>query len=328
MQKCTNRNAEEPTEERRMTPALVRAIAFLHCCVPAFNLTPLHAGAVPVPPLQVHRATVLSSKHTGTLLRLALGAIVLAVLTHTRADPDLFGHVRFGQDVFAAGSVHAADPYSFASDRAWINHEWLAEALMYVAYAWGGNGGLVALKLALLAAMIAAAFVILRRQNVPSSSIDLLLGLLIVTTFPQTNHVRPQLFSLALFAWLLAILIAARSKPYLSLWTIPLLAVWVDVHGGWIVGAGTLGLWTLIGCTGRNGFKDKVFSLAVSAAALMITLFNPYGWKMWAFLQATVGFGRADIIDWQPVYVLGSVYALLWTLTALAALGRRHLRRR
>jgi hypothetical protein len=259
------------------------------------------------------------ARHTRTLLRLALGAIVLAVLTHTRADPDLFGHVRFGQDVFATGAVHTADPYSFASDRAWVNHEWLAEAAMYVAYAWGGNGGLVALKLALLAAMIAAVTIILRRKAVPESSIDLLLGLLIVTTFPQTNHVRPQLFSLGLFAWLLATLVASRWKPYLLLWTIPLMAVWVDVHGGWLVGAGTLGLWTLTGLVRRESIGRRIFSVAVSAAALLITLFNPYGWKMWAFLQATVGFGRADITDWQPVFVLGPAYALLWTLTALAA---------
>ena len=317
MHECTN--AEEPSDEWRETPGLGVIGAFLHFCILALCVTLLHCAVFAALPLQIDVATVLSTRHTGTLLRLALGAIVLAVLTHTRADPDLFGHVRFGQDVFTAGSVQAADPYSFASDRAWINHEWLSEAVMYVAYAWGGNSGLVTLKLALLSAMIAAAFLILRQQDVPSSSIDLLLGLLIVTTFPQTNHVRPQLFSLALFAWLLAALIAARSKPYLSLWTIPLLAVWVDVHGGWIVGAGTLGLWTLIGLTRHQGLQHKIFSLAITASALMITLFNPYGWKMWTFLQATVGFGRADIIDWQPVFVLGPAYALLWTLTALAA---------
>jgi hypothetical protein len=262
---------------------------------------------------------VLSTKHTGLLLRLALGAIVLAVLTHTRADPDLFGHVRFGQDVVNARAVHAFDPYSFASDRAWINHEWLSEAAMYVAYAWGGNGGLVGLKLALLAAMIAAAFVVLRARAVPPAGIDLLLGLLIVTTFPQTNHVRPQLFSLALFAWMLAMLVTARARPYLLLWSIPLLAFWVDVHGGWLVGAGTLALWTGIGFTQRGSIRDKAFSAAVAAAALMITLFNPYGWRLWAFLQETVGFGRADITDWQPVFALGPVFALLWTLTAAAA---------
>jgi hypothetical protein len=267
----------------------------------------------------LHRCCRHVLRHTRTILRLALVAIVLAVLTHTRADPDLFGHVRFGQDVFATGGVHSADPYSFASDRAWVNHEWLAEAAMYAAYAVGGNGGLVALKLSLLAAMIAAALIALKRRSVPSSSVDLLLGLLIVTTFPQTNHVRPQLFSLALFAWLLATLIAARSKPYLLLWMIPILAVWVDVHGGWIVGAGTLALWALVGFSRREPIRIKLFSIAVSAAALVITLFNPYGWKLWAFLQATVGFGRADIIDWQPVFALGGAYALLWTLTTLAA---------
>ena len=252
-------------------------------------------------------------------MRLALGAIVLAVLTHTRADPDLFGHVRFGQDIMSAGAVHSADPYSFASDRAWINHEWLSEAAMFGSYAVGGNAGLVALKLTLLAAMIAAVIIVLRRSGVPSSSLDLLLGLLIVTTFPQTNHVRPQLFSLALFSWLLAVLVASRAKPYLFLWTIPLLAAWVDVHGGWIVGAGTLVLWTAIGCIPRGPLKDKILRVAVAAAALLITLFNPYGAGMWTFLRATVGFGRADITDWQPVFVLGSAYAMLWTLTAIAA---------
>lgn len=293
-----------------------RLSAFLHSCIFAFRVSCLHwqrrcriDGQPPV----------LSTTYTRTLLRFALGAIVLAVLTHTRADPDLFGHVRFGQDVFATGAVQSTDLYSFASDRAWVNHEWLAEAAMYLAYAWGGNGGLVALKLTLLAAVIAAALIVLRRRDVPASSIDLLLGLLIVTTFPQTNHVRPQLFSLALFAWLLTTLVAARSKPYLLMWTIPLLAVWVDVHGGWIVGAGTLGLWTLVGFARRDALAGKLFSVAVSAAALLITLFNPYGLRMWAFLQATVGFGRADIVDWQPVFVLGPAYALLWTLTALAA---------
>jgi len=261
----------------------------------------------------------MPSLKPGLVLRLALGAIVLAVLTHTRADPDLFGHVRFGQDILSAGAVHTADPYSFTSDRAWINHEWLSEAAMFGSYAVGGNAGLVALKLALLAAMIAAVIIVLRRSGVPSSSLDLLLGLLIVTTFPQTNHVRPQLFSLALFSWLLAVLVVSRARPYLLLWTIPLLAAWVDVHGGWIVGAGTLVLWTAIGCVDRGPLKDKVLRVAVAAAALLITLFNPYGAGMWAFLRATVGFGRADITDWQPVFVLGSAYAMLWTLTAIAA---------
>jgi hypothetical protein len=40
---------------------------------------------------------------------------------------------------------------------------------------------------------------------------------------------------------------------------------------------------------------------------------------MWQFLYDTVGFGRADIVDWQPIVAAGRAYGLLWTLTAAAA---------
>jgi hypothetical protein len=63
------------------------------------------------------------------LPRLALLISVLAVLSTTSADPDLWGHVRFGDDIIAAGEIPEYDSYSFTSDRPWVNHEWLAEVL-------------------------------------------------------------------------------------------------------------------------------------------------------------------------------------------------------
>jgi hypothetical protein len=53
--------------------------------------------------------------------------------------------------------------------------------------------------------------------------------------------------------------------------------------------------------------------------ALAATLVNPYGWHMWEFLGSTVGFGRAEITDWQPVFRLGAPYVALWLALALAA---------
>src|SRR5947209_6133810 len=168
------------------------------------------------------------------LLRLALAAVVLAVFTYTRADPDLWGHVRFGRDIAAARAVAASDPYSFTSDRPWVNHEWLAEAAMYLAYAAGGGAGLILFKVALLAAMMAAIVIVLRRATVTPAALDLLVGLVLVGTVAQANHVRPQLFSLVLFACLLAALTsAAKGRRAALVWTIPLLMVWANLHGGW-----------------------------------------------------------------------------------------------
>ena len=48
----------------------------------------------------------------------------------TKADADLWGHVRFGRDILRGG-IHDGDPYSFTSDIPWVNHEWLAEVLFW-----------------------------------------------------------------------------------------------------------------------------------------------------------------------------------------------------
>ena len=39
------------------------------------------------------------------------------------------------------------------------------------------------------------------------------------------------------------------------------------------------------------------------------------GLDLWTFLRDTVGFSRADIVEWQPVYVLGWDTLIRWSLT-------------
>ena len=95
------------------------------------------------------------------------------------------------------------DPYSFTSDRMRINHEWLAECVMYLAFAIGGGTGLVVLKMLVVLATVGLVWSELRRQQVDSATRDLLIALTVVGTFPQANHVRPQIFSIVAFAILL-----------------------------------------------------------------------------------------------------------------------------
>src|SRR4026209_2012184 len=89
-------------------------------------------------------------------LKLGVLALALAVFSYTQADPDLWGHVLFGRDTAVSGAVARVDPYSFASDRPWINHEWLAEVATYEAWIHGGSLGLVTLKILLLLLMLRA----------------------------------------------------------------------------------------------------------------------------------------------------------------------------
>ena len=76
------------------------------------------------------------------------------MIAGTTGDPDLWGHVRFGQDMFAHGAVRLPDTYSFTADRVWINHEWLAEMLMAAAFDWFGAAGLNLLRIATVAGVL------------------------------------------------------------------------------------------------------------------------------------------------------------------------------
>ena len=256
------------------------------------------------------------------LIRIALAAVLLAVVSHTRADADLWGHVLFGRDIVAERQIPRADPYSFTTDKPWINHEWLSETAMYLAYAAAGGPGLAALKILLVLAMLAVIWLASARQGIDTGPRDILLALSIVGTFPQANHMRPQVFSLLAFAAMLALLLRADPTTSRRLFAIPaIFAFWVNFHGGWIVGGGALAVWTAVSCLGPAPPAYKLRLLLAGVLSLLATLVNPYGWNMWLFLQSTVGFGRAEITDWQPAYRLGAAYVAIWLLVALAAVA-------
>src|SRR5690242_12276876 len=58
----------------------------------------------------------------------SLFVLLATLFTHTAADADLWGHLRFGTDLLSTGRFADHDPYSFTSDQRWVNHEWFAEA--------------------------------------------------------------------------------------------------------------------------------------------------------------------------------------------------------
>src|ERR1700674_5621266 len=97
------------------------------------------------------------------LVHVALGALVLVIVTSTLVDPDLWGHLQFGHDAIVTRTIPRTDVYSFTSDRPWVDHEWLAEILMYAMYATGGIGGLIALQAGVALATLGVVLWSLRR---------------------------------------------------------------------------------------------------------------------------------------------------------------------
>ena len=122
------------------------------------------------------------------------------------ADPDLWGHLRFGLDLLATRAIPLSDHYSFTSDRAWVNHEWLSELLMGFAYTYGGVWGLNLLKVSALATLAVIVNTVLRQERAAPGTRKLLLGLTLLATYTRMQVIRPQMFAVVVFALLLYLL--------------------------------------------------------------------------------------------------------------------------
>ena len=257
-------------------------------------------------------------------------ATALWMTARTRTDVDLWGHIMFGIDILQAREVHETDPYSFTNDRPWINHEWLSEIAMAAAWLTGGTIGLILLKLACTAGSLWLIDGALRVSGASGRSRVILLGLTLVGILPRIAQVRPQLFSVLLFAVLIRIFAHTdRGSTRGLLWTIPVMLLWANSHGGWLVGLGTVSLWCVGEAYARRGSRsERALPLACAAAAAAATLLNPYGVGLWLFLFETVGFGREAIREWQPAWT-DSATMIIWLSFAaivLAVLRRAPVR--
>jgi hypothetical protein len=274
--------------------------------------------------------------------------VVAVWISRTGADADLWGHLRFGADLLASHSLSVADRYSFTADTAWINHEWLSEAVLAGIYDNIGALGLNLLKLAIIGGI---AFLTWRTGKAWGGSrfaLSWLTALVVAASYTRTQVLRPQAFSVLFFTILLVLLQglqpnAAAPPPRgseapgwerrwgggrLAIALAALFTVWANAHGGWIVGFATLALWVAFDVFEQRTVRACVLGSGLIVAALAGTLVTPYGTKLWMFLHQTVGLSRDDITDWTPFakYPIGLIVFEL-VLPAVALLSMRVSRR-
>jgi hypothetical protein len=106
------------------------------------------------------------------------------------------------------------------------------------------------------------------------------------------------------------ILVGAPRQRY---WLPLIFLVWVNVHGGWLVGLGILWLWSLVEAVGPVNERPALsLAVGVPIACTLVTLCNPYGWHLWQFLASTVRLSRANIDEWQPIWRESLGWVVLW----------------
>ena len=243
----------------------------------------------------------------------AIGACAL------RVDPDLWGHLRFGLDILRDRELASADPYSFTSDVVWINHEWLSEVALGLAYSAGGVAGLLALKVAIVGA--AYALIARRLRGVGSVARWWIFAVIVAAAMTITSSLRPQL-------WTVLALTAVLSttdwpiRRLALLWPV-IFALWANFHGGWIVGLGVVATWSAGALVDRRDARLILPLAGLGALCAAATLVTPYQLDLWRFIWNTVGYER-DIVEWRPVWEVHGLVFLLWAaVAAMAVLAAR-----
>ena len=175
----------------------------------------------------------------------------------TIADPDLWGHVRFGQDIIRAGMIVTEDVYSYRTiGERWINHEWLSEVIFAAIYNLSGPRGLVVFKLLASMVLVGLSYVHLRRRGAGAYSPIFLLVLSSIPYRLGLGTIRPQIFTYACFLFELLVLEKASRGRTRWLWLMPaLFAIWTNLHGGVLAGVGVLVIWIVarIAAVTRSG---------------------------------------------------------------------------
>ena len=263
-----------------------------------------------------------------TVLAMALGCAI--PLSLNLVDPDLWGHVRYGQDWLAEGELPRTASHTFtAVDYPWINHENLAELALAYGYQWFGTYGLLIVKclwgMAILGSMVWVA-----SRNGVHAFVAWPLMLLVAANLQAFFPLRPQLLSFALCALTLVLLDrafcdwqAAKRIHWRMLWALPLIfVVWVNSHGGFALGLCVVGAY-LGGrileafLSGRLSAGPRVLALCVlGISCVAATLANPYGWQLHRWLVTSLGQPRPEITEWAPPKMSDPIY---WQWIALLA---------
>ncbi|MFI4974569.1 MAG: hypothetical protein ACHP84_08525 [Caulobacterales bacterium] len=236
-------------------------------------------------------------------LILALIPLVLAAAvsfaTPILGDGDTFWHLAAGRWIIAHGSVPHTDPFSYTfAGRPWDTQEWLTEAGMasvFAAAGWGGVMLITGLAVGATAAMMAAWLrVWLRPLSVVAT---LAIGIACVA---PSMLARPHILALPVLAlWTVALLDARRRDRPPSLWLIPLMALWANLHSSFIVGLGVAGM---LGLEAVLGAKDRRLRTALAwgafgLAALGAALLTPHGVNGLIFPVKVMGMKTLPIID-------------------------------
>jgi hypothetical protein len=213
----------------------------------------------------------------------------------------------------------------------------VAELIMHGLTSAAGDRGLLAAQVVAVATALAILAWDLRRAGADELGGAVVILVAVVGALPVILVVRSQLFSIVLFAVLVALLRTEARAPSLRVWLLPpLFALWSNLHGAVLVGLAVAGAY-LVFERGRRQPLEAGAILIASALAVCVTPALQHtpdyyaglvrneaarrGEGLWAPLSLTSGFDLLLLAAAVVLLVLAVRSRLsLWEAIALAGL--------
>lgn len=238
----------------------------------------------------------------GVLVMLIVGAGALAATLGPLKDPDVFWHIRLGDELLSGVSIYdAGRDWSFAPvDYTWVSTQWIIEILFGVLNQIAGFDGLIAYRTVTTAlTLITLGYAVIQAGRVWSALVSYVLAVFTLFAFAQE---RPQQVSFILLPlvglWWLR---ASREGTTPRWWVLFLIsAIWANCHGLWILLPAALAL-AAIGRVLDHGRHDRRVRplLIATGASLLGGCVTPVGPLN---LIAPIRFMSTTdhISEWQP----------------------------
>jgi hypothetical protein len=250
-------------------------------------------------------------------------------------DADIGWHVRNGQNILATYSIPRVDSFSATmSGRPWYAWEWLYDALIGWIYHVSGLNGVVFFSALAIALTLALVFRFSMRRG---GSLPVTVVLLVFCAMASSIHflARPHVVG-----WLLALLwfwiLDVTDKDGNTrrlLWLPPLMGLWANLHGGFVLGFVLLGIYVLadvlqsLKCRDidqrRTSRRRARLLLITGIASFLASLINPYGFRLHihVYQYLTDRFLMQHINEFQRPDLHAAPAQAFFVMLALAMVG-------
>jgi hypothetical protein len=197
------------------------------------------------------------------------------------SDPDTYWHIATAKWMLAERALPSDEIFSHtAAGQPWVNIEWLAQIILFSIYDWFGWRGLVLLCGLVIALTFVLLYVLLARELRPTVA----LGAAALSFAFASSHflARPHLLTFpVIVVWTAFLARASDENRRPSLWLLPLMVLWANLHGGFTLGlvlAAGFGLEATIAAPAAERRRVAIEWLSFWLGALVAACVTPYGY--------------------------------------------------